>query len=144
MHGFLGYETNKRSHRTRQSPLRQHRGGQRAAIVRAWTAARLRSGEPIPRPTLTEAAILCGSSVKYIRAIEAVIQHDDPRLIDQILLGKISLMMAANLLRKRTRLVNAYHKASPNDRVDAARAIGPDRVFDEMLVPALYPSSTNR
>jgi hypothetical protein len=135
MHGFAA--TLKPPRRTRQSPLRQHWGGQRAAIVRAWTAARLRSGEPIPRPTLTEAAIMCGSSAPYITAIELIMEHGDPRLIDQILHKKIPLMMAANLLRKRTRLVKAYHKASPNDRVAAARVIGPEKIFDEALASAL-------
>ena len=135
MHGYLGAST-KRSRRPRQSPRRQFRGGQRAALLRAWTAVRLRNGKPIPRPTLTEAAILCGS-VPYIAALELVVQYDDPRLIDQILRGKIPLMVAANLLRKRGKLVKAFRKASPKDRVAAARVIGPDRIFDEMLAPAL-------
>ena len=135
MHGFIG-PSPKRSTRHRQSPLRQHRGGQRAAYLRAWTAARLRSGEPIPRPTLTEAAILCGSSVPYIAALELVLQHDDPRLVDQILRGKIPLMVAAGLLRKRGNLVKSFRQASPKDRVDAARVLGPERIFDEVLVPA--------
>jgi hypothetical protein len=136
MHGYLS-ETSKLPRRSRQSPRRQHRGGQRAAYLRAWTAARLRSGEPIPRPTLTEAAILCGSSVPYIAALELVMQQGDPRLIDQILRGKIPLMVAANLLRKRGKLARAYRKASPKDRIDAVRALGPTRIFDEALVPAL-------
>jgi hypothetical protein len=136
VHGFIS-KASKRSTRSRQSPHRQFKGGQRAALLRAWTAARIRKGEWIPKPTLVEAAILCGSSVPYIAAVELVMQHDDPRLVDQILRGKIPLLMAADLLRKRTNIVKSFRRGSVEDRIDAARVIGPERIFDEMLVPAL-------
>jgi hypothetical protein len=136
VHGFIS-KASRRSARFRQSPHRQFKGGQRAALIRAWTAARLRDGERIRPPTLAEAAVMCGSSVPYISAIELVMQHGDPRLTDQILRGKIPLMVAANLLRKRTNIVKSFRKASAADRIDAARVIGPEQIFDEMLVPAL-------
>jgi hypothetical protein len=136
VHGFTG-KASKRSTRSRQSPHRQFKGGQRAAVLRAWTAQRLHSGKWIPRPTLAEAAIMCGSSMPYIAAVDLLVQHGDLRLFDRVLSGKIPLLMAAGLLRKRTRLVKSFRRASVKDRIDAARVIGPGQIFDEMLVPAL-------
>ena len=68
-------------HRHHRSPRRQFRHGQRAAVIRAFTAARIYTNKMIP--TLAAAAEACGSCVVYVRAANTLLKADnastDPR-----------------------------------------------------------------
>jgi hypothetical protein len=83
MHGFLK-ATTKRPRRIRQARS-QFRNGERVAVVRAWTAAKLHRGEQIAPQSLAVASTLCGASLPYVAAMEL-----DEKLQDQLddFLGK--------------------------------------------------------
>ena len=88
--------------------LHQHVGrrlhrGQRVAVKRAVTAARLYLNATVP--TLDEAAVSCGSNIKYVRAAIAVLQSERVELLNQILTGQLSLLQAAAQVRNLARLV---------------------------------------
>jgi hypothetical protein len=79
-----------RFHRPHRSPHRQFRHGKRAGVVRAFTAARLYTGNAVP--TLAAAAESCGSNVNYIRAAITLLKVDDPHLMRRVYAGQAALV----------------------------------------------------
>ena len=65
--------------RRRQSARRQFRYGQRAAVLRAVTAAKVYRDKA--KPTLELAALSCGSNVKYVQAALVVMRSESNLLI---------------------------------------------------------------
>jgi hypothetical protein len=123
-----------RPHKHR-SARRHFRHRQRAAVIRACTAARLYLiGE---FPSLEAAAVGCGSNIQYVRAAVVLLEAENATLFQQVLRGDISLLAAARQARQVGKLVAAYRKASAADRVAFAKAIGPTTLFDTALVPAI-------
>jgi hypothetical protein len=104
MHGLI-----RGRRRSRQSSRRHFRSGQRAAVVRAATAAKLYLEKSVP--TLAAAAEACGTNVAYVRAAVALLKAEDPSLL----------------------LVNAYRSATDEDRVAWARAEGAEHIFDVLV-----------
>ncbi len=47
------------------------------------------------------------------------------------------LREAAKSVRKKVELVRAFGRASEDDRRALGHAVGPDRVFDDVVIPAL-------
>jgi hypothetical protein len=136
MHGFLK-ATTKRPRRIRQSSKRHFRDNQRAAAVRACTAARLYLGIPIPPATITQAAVMAGCSRPYVMAMVAILKSEDWSTFNKAMRGDLPILQAAAIVRTRSRLVDAFRKASFADRVALVKTIGAEKVFDEALVPAL-------
>jgi hypothetical protein len=134
----------------RAEPLRQYgkrgrrfRGGRVAAVVRAFTGGHLHQGVPVKASTLRGAATMVGSNVAYIQAAEIVLQAQDPVLMAKVLRGQVPLLEAALQVKGRVRLTSAYTNASPTDRVEFARAVGPENLFDNAVVPAATPTTTS-
>jgi hypothetical protein len=117
------------------SPYRrrnQHmRYGVRAAALRAVTAARLYLAGTIPN--LLKAAESCGSNVCYVRAAIAVLRSENAVLLDRVLRGHVSILAAANRVRRVVALLAAYQAADEQDHVASFRVLGPDRVFEEIV-----------
>jgi hypothetical protein len=107
------------------------------AVERALLGAGLWKGLPVTPRTQAEAARLVGSTPQYIAAAAALVEAEDPGLIQHVLTGRISLLEAAETVRKRVRLVKAYREADRNDRQALGKAIGVDTVFDEIVGPHL-------
>jgi hypothetical protein len=104
---------NNRPTATHNKPRRGYCGHKRPTRDRARMAADVYdAGQPIARPTLAQAAFA------YRVPLAAVLR-------------------ARNGHNKKTQPTLAEHlaNATPAERVEAARAIGVDRVWDEMILP---------
>jgi hypothetical protein len=122
--------------RRRRWSARQHflRDGQRAAVLRAITAARGYLDGTFP--TLCVAAQSCGTNPTYVRAAITLLRAEDPLLLHRVLRGWYPLVKTAAQIEPRVKLVRAYHSASDEDRVAWARAEGAERVFDVLVQAA--------
>jgi hypothetical protein len=130
MHGFISV-----SKRRRQSTRRQFHRGHRRAALRAVTAAGLYLGGTIPG--LYAAAEACGSNCLYVRAAVVLLRSKNNALLNDVLKGRAPILAAAKQAQRLAKLVAAYREALPEDLVAAARTIGGEAVFDEMVSPAI-------
>ena len=128
----------KRRGRRRKSPRRRYEDGQRRAAVRAFTAAALRLGIPHQAPIAgRRRGDVAAAIPPYVVAAAAVLQSGDAALIADALYGRVPLLEAAKSVRKKLELVRAFGRASAEDRRALGLAFGPDKVFDEVVIPAL-------
>jgi hypothetical protein len=116
---------------------RRRRKRQRVGAMRAFTAARLLAGLPVRPRTQAQAALLVASSTTYVRAAVAVLEAENPELIERVLRGDVGLLAAAATVRKRARLVKAYRDADRSDRKALGEVVGVANIFDEAVVPLL-------
>ena len=108
--------------------------GTRLAVLRAFTAS---SWYLCGRaPTIAAAARCCGAGIRYTIAAK-VVQSQDSGLRADVLSGRISLLEAVTRVRQINRLVSAYQKSTGEDLAQFGRLIGPAKVFDEIIIPAL-------
>jgi hypothetical protein len=105
-----------------------------AAALRAYTAAQFYSAGGL---TLRDVAVACGSCPQYVEAMAILLASHNQDLIDKVLAGELPVQAAAKQVRKLVDLVTAYLNASPMDRVNFARIIGPARLWDEIMVPVI-------
>lgn len=121
-----------------RQPRRRYRKHQRAgATRRAFAGAKLLLGIPMRPKGQVAAARLVASSPQYVAAAITLLEAGDSELVNRVLWGKLGLLEAAKLVRKRVRLVKAYHEADRNDRKALGKAVGVDRVFDDSIAPLL-------
>jgi hypothetical protein len=132
LNGFNG--TSPR--RQRRSPHRQFRNGQRAAVLRAVTAAGLYDTAPAS-DTLAKAAAACGTSIPYLRGALALRDHGDERLIRSVMFGHLSLQEAVKEIEPVVRLARAYRSASTSDRVAFARRVGVNDIFETLVTASV-------
>jgi hypothetical protein len=135
MHGFTARRCVRQQRRRHRSARRHYDHGQRLAVLRALTAASLRLNGAFS--SLAQAAAACGSGVVYVKAAVAILRSEDVSIRDQVLTGRLSLLAAASLVEKRSKIVAAYRQATAADRVAFAKTIGPTVLFDNDLVPAM-------
>jgi hypothetical protein len=121
----------------RRTHHRHHRRYRNGSAVRALTGAKLLLGLPITVGSQAEAATMVGSNRPYIVAAVLVLQAEDQALLADVLVGKMPLLTAAKIVRKRAELIAAYRRATPEDLTALARAVGPSDLFDRAVVPAL-------
>jgi hypothetical protein len=120
--------------RRHRSSRRHLRHGQRAAVVRAITAAKLYLDKSAS--TLAHAAECCGSCVPYVRAATVLVRSEDVILINHVQTGRVSLTEAAAKVARRAELISAYQNAAEEDRVAVFRALNAERVFDVIVKAA--------
>jgi hypothetical protein len=120
----------------RHSPREHLRNGVCLAALRSFTGAQLYRA-PDNAFTLGECALRCGSCVAYVRAALVLLQHADPKLIDIVMRGRRSILDAAASVEAEVRLTAALMAASPRARVAAARRLGVDTVWDDMVEPLI-------
>jgi hypothetical protein len=94
-------------------------------------------GLPVIPGTQAEAARLVGSTSMYVAAAATVINAETPDLINHVLRGHVPLLEAAESVRKRVQLVQAYREADQDDRKALGAAVGVDHLFDEAIAPLL-------
>jgi hypothetical protein len=124
--------------RPRQSPRRQIRNGQRAAALRAITAAKFYlRGE---FKTVSDASESCGANVKYTMAASVLLRAGYN--LDDVLSGNLPLLTVADELRPTVELVEALERARPRDLARAGRRFGAEKLFTSMVEPALDSDST--
>jgi len=126
----------KATHKLRQSPNRQFRNGERAAVHRALAAAYIRLGIPISASSSQSAAEMCGSNRRYVDAAITLLQAEDDHALD-LVLRAWSLLETAARLKTRADLITAIRKSTPSDQAVVGHTVGVDVIWDNMIVPAL-------
>jgi predicted ATPase len=126
MHGLV-----TSPHRRRQSARRHFRHGQRAAAVRAFTAAQLYLNNTIS--TLEAAAEACGSNVAYVQAAIILLRADNASLVHDVRCGRVPILQAARKAQRLVNLITAYREAKDPDRVAFARACGTEAIFNVLV-----------
>jgi hypothetical protein len=102
----------------------------RTASERAALAVALLRGEVhLVQPTLKQACLLAGVSPPYAAAVARL--SDDAR--ELLLAGKIRLADVSN----GNGLVREFAAASPAEKIALTRIFGADRIFDQVIEPAL-------
>jgi hypothetical protein len=86
---------------------------------------------------MAAAAESCGSNVTYIRAAIALLQSENAVLLNCVLTGKCGLLDAATVVERRAKLIAAYRKADAGDLVALGEAVGPDDIWDRVVVPSM-------
>jgi hypothetical protein len=129
--------------RQRASSRRHFRHGWRAAVVRAFTGARLYLDKQVP--TLVQAAEGCGSNVHYVRA--AIVVIEDGSLNEQalVLTGHLPLLEAADQVRQRRKgeripvdeAVLAWRAWTPEQRAEFGRGAGISEIWDCAISPVI-------
>jgi hypothetical protein len=138
----VGRQTRRQRPRKRQSPRRHFRSGHRAAVWRALTGAALYLDKDVP--TLAVAAESCGSNIQYVRAAVALLRAGDP-LLDLALAGSISLLVAANQVRRRQKMesvtvdaaVASWCKWTAEQRAEFGRGAGVGNLWDDAIIPTI-------
>ena len=118
----------------RRSRRRQIRNGQRAAVLRALTAAKLHASGAIT--SLAKAAESCGSNVNYVRAVIVLLKAENETLLRRVLTGDAPLLGAAQQAQRMADLISAYRSANSADRVAFARTCGAEAIFDVLVEAA--------
>ena len=77
----------------------------------------------VPRPAVADAVILLHS--------------EDAALLQAVLNGEVTLARAADKVRARVQLIDAFKNASDDDCAAFGQAVGPGELFDRIIVPAL-------
>ena len=129
-HGHGGNGHAKKVMKRRKSHMKQ---GRNRAACAAYGAVLL-----IQKCGFTiEAAIACtGSTTGYIDAMKWIMASGDESLLDRVLHGQIDIFMAAERVRPLVELKTAYAKLTAGQRIKWAAEENPNRVFEEVIVPA--------
>jgi len=107
---------------------------ERTPVERAFVGADLHLGRvPLEKPTIKQSAALVRVCVPYVHAALTIADDQDPR--EAVLAGKVSLLDAARSTAPAETLAERFIHATPEERLDCARAFGPARVWDEMISP---------
>jgi hypothetical protein len=120
----------------RHHPHEYMRDGICRAAARAFAGAQQYCA-PDNAFTLAQCALRHGSSVSYIRAAAALIEHADPVLIDAVVHGRINILVAAKPIMAEMKLVSAFAAAPLKARAAAGVRIGSALLWDDMISPAL-------
>jgi hypothetical protein len=141
------------------------RAGERAAVLRAFFAARAYAEGRVS--TLEEAAASTASSIDYVRAALTLLKSGDKELISDALYGNISIITAAAQVKYAVKAIENYNKLPPANRerfriatgatadlgehiihsaaqelIAAVRKVGGGEViFDKMVAPVLTPAA---
>jgi hypothetical protein len=81
--------------------------------------------------TIAEAAACTGSNLTYVHAAVILLKAENEILVNQVLVGRISLLRAAQQARRVADLVHAYRAASQADIIQAVKIVGPMLVAAE-------------
>jgi hypothetical protein len=88
-----------------------------------------------------KASVLVGVPRVMVDYARLVFEDGNPAMFDAIRRGSISLRQAALLVRQGVMLVAAYDTSLPTDKAYLGHKVGAEKVFDEVVVPALDPTA---
>ena len=119
--------------------LHHHHGRspKRNPALQAFIAVYLLRERALGIDTIVKAAVATGTTRAAVNAALIVLQNGDEGLAASVLKGRESLSRAADKVRGRVKLIEAFQSATPDDRVAFARAIGPTELFEAAIEPAL-------
>jgi hypothetical protein len=87
-------------------------------------------------PTLAVAALCCSSYRGSLAAAVAILKTEDPDLLTSVLAGRKPLLKTAKSIRNAIGLVDSFRRASSFELQIFGRVISPEKIFDEVVVPA--------
>jgi hypothetical protein len=125
----------RNQHRPYGKRGRHVRRGRRAAVLRAFTAAKLVLSGTVS--SVIEAAVCCGSNCAYTKAALILLKAEATTLIAEVLAGQKALLAAAEEMRAVAALVDAHRQATPTDLATYGVTISPAAIWDSVIVPAL-------
>jgi hypothetical protein len=131
MHGLIFPASQRQQRRASRA---RWRNGKNLAVLRAFTAAKIHRGEPIERLPLEDAAARTGSSYGYSWAADVLLTAKNTELVEQVIRGEIPLVLAAEKMGRRARLISALSEASPEDTHAAFTLIGVDEIFTRLTL----------
>ena len=113
------------------------RSPKRNPALQAFLAVYLLRERVLGVDTIVKAAVATGTTRDAVRAALIILQNGDENLAADVLQGWESLSRAADKVRGRVKLVEAFKSATPDDRIAFARVIGPTELFEAAIEPAL-------
>lgn len=109
--------------------------GRRSAVERAFLAADLHRGHiSLTRPTIGQSAVLACVCPPYVRAAIKIATDIDVR--QAVLTGR-RLLLDTTKAADPESLIAHFKRASSAERLEAARAIGPAAIWDELISPLI-------
>ena len=117
---------------------RRFRHGCLAAARRAICGAELYLGHPpLPPGSLVEAAEMTGANTRYVAAALILVKAEASELLEEVKRGRLPLLQAARRVAKVAALVDAFRHADADEKVEFARTVGAEILFDDLVSPAL-------
>ena len=108
--------------------------GHRSVLELAFLGNDLRRNHTqLISPTIKQCAALVGVCVPYVAAAVAI--SDDPAARSAVLAGRVSLFDALKATRDSETLAEHFARSTPEDWLEAARAVGPALIWDHMIAP---------
>jgi hypothetical protein len=86
--------------------------------------------------SLEVAAVCCGSSVPYVKAMATLLKSENAALLNQVLAGDVPVLAAAKRVKRRALLVDAYRRADDVDRIAFMRTCGTENILNELAEAA--------
>jgi hypothetical protein len=110
--------------------------GKRSVAERSFVGADLHIGcTALVSPTIKQAAAIMKVSVPYVMA--AIELADNKAARTAVLAGKITMLDAVKSVASGETLAEHFARTGPAEWLEAARIIGPDIVWDTMVLPTL-------
>jgi hypothetical protein len=88
-------------------------------------------------PTLTIAALSCGSHKDSVAAALVILKTEDNALLADVLSGHVPLLSTARSMKHAVELIDAFRQSDTTELQIFGRAIGPERIFDQVVIPTL-------
>jgi len=119
--------------------LHHHHGRppKRNRALQAFVAVYLLRERAFGIDTIVKAAVATGVTRAAVKAAQIIVESGDELLAADVLQGWETLSRAADMVRGRVKLVEAFKSATPDDRIAFARVIGPTELFEAAIEPAL-------
>ena len=113
------------------------RSPKRNPALQAFVAAQMLREGWLGIDTAVKAAAATGVTRAAVKDAQIILESGDENLAADVLQGWESLSRAADKVRGRVKLVEAFKSATPDDRIAFARVIGPTELFEAAVAPAL-------
>jgi hypothetical protein len=88
-------------------------------------------------PTLTIAALSCGSHKDSVGAAVVILRTEDSVLLADVLSGYMPLLSTARSMKYAVELIDAFQRSSTFELQIFGRVITPEKIFGEVVIPAL-------
>jgi aspartate/methionine/tyrosine aminotransferase len=109
----------------------------RNPALQAFIAVYLLRERALGIDTIVKAAVATGTTRAAVHAALIVLQNGDEDLVASVLKGWEPLWRAADKIRARVKLIEAFNNASSDDRAELGRVVGASELFDSVVAPAL-------
>jgi hypothetical protein len=124
-------------HNGRRRRRPQIRYGIRQSVLQADTALVLVRQHGF---SIVDAARRTGSNPTAIEAMAILHDNSDPELLAAVRTGEVPFLPTAARIKPLVRAMKAFNALSNLDRIEWARREDPEKLFNEVIVPASAPA----